>query len=123
MSLTLTFAFDDGALVATPSGSGHPLTTLRFLPNGLAVSAASCSPVVLDWDSCGNVGWVMDGGPDRDGWAVVPWTAGRGGPIGLGVRVSGRYEESTAAILSATNTLWRRLNEVMVSVFAIPSTM
>lgn len=116
MRLSLAFGVDEADhLVAVPSGTRRELTTLGFRPEGMTVSTRLCAPVTLDWELYGRVANVMDGPSRPDGWAVVPWTDGRAGPLGVAVQVSGRLEDMTAALYSATSSVWRRFNAAMGS--------
>ena len=111
MTLTLVFSVDGGGhLVAVPLRPTRPLTTLAFLPHGATVSAPACGPVLLSWEAYGRITDAMDGPARPDGWAVVPWTAGRAGPIGVAVRVSGALEDATDCVFTATTSRWRRFS-------------
>ena len=94
-------------LAGAPSGR-RPLTAMRFLPDGLGVSAPSCAEVALPWDLFGHLHSIMDGDAPQDGWSLVPWADGRGGAFGVAVRVSGTLEAAATSILKATSTFWRK---------------
>jgi hypothetical protein len=59
-----------GHLVAGAPSGRRPLTAMRFLPVGLAVSAPPCAEVVLPWDLFDHLHSTTDGGPPQDRLAV-----------------------------------------------------
>jgi len=113
LSVRLAFGVDTaGHLVAVPSATRRELTTLGFLPDGLTVSTPSCAPVTLGWDSYGQVATGLEYPPlpaRHDGWGLAEWFSYRG-LYGVRIQVSGRFEDATSGIYSATSSLWRRLN-------------
>lgn len=54
------------------------------------------------------------------GWAIDSWSSGRGGPIGIGLSVSGRYVESTVLVRKAATTFLNRLNRFLQSGAVVP---
>lgn len=101
---------DTKHLALLPVGGMHPLAGLRFEPAGLVLTVPGHEPLRLPWQNLGALDSTMDRKEPRDGWTVVPWSAGRSGVFGLGVRLSGLYESEAEEMLEATATLWRRVN-------------
>lgn len=69
----------------------------------------------LSWDD--RMSQVDSG---SDGWVVDSWSSGQSGPIGIGLRVTGRYAESTAPVRKAATTLFNRLNRFLQSGTVVP---
>src|SRR5262249_33294981 len=74
---------------------------------GAEAACADVQPLLLPWDCCGGIKWVMDG-PAVDAWQIVFWAQGRGTAFGLAVQVSGIFEERAGLLLDSTRTWWRR---------------
>lgn len=101
--------FDEGLTVP-----GHPrrdAADLRLTAAGVElISPIGRACADLDWSDYGPEfppGLVDQGG---DGWWIGQWSAGRSGPIGIGVGVDGDALAATAAVRAATRTWRNRLN-------------
>src|SRR5262249_39787445 len=80
---------------------------LHLREAGAEAACADVQPLLLPWDCCGGIKWVMDG-PAVDAWQIVFWAQGRGTAFGLAVQVSGIFEERAGLLLDSTRTWWRR---------------
>jgi hypothetical protein len=107
-----------GRFRATPRGRRRPLTGLSLSAAGVAVDVPGCEPVTLAWEDYGQLDPVLDGKPPRDGWMIAPWSSGRAGAFGVGVRVCGRHEVATAPHAAAATTGWLRITGAKGSNFA-----
>jgi hypothetical protein len=103
---------------------GHPrrhAADLRLTPARVELIAPmGRARAHLDWSDYGPAfppGLVDQGG---DGWWIGQWSAGRSGPIGIGVGVDGDSLSATAAVRTAIRTWRNRLNRWLQDGSVVP---
>lgn len=108
--------FDAGLLIP-----GHPTrhaADLRLAPDGVEVGAQGIDATSLDWADLRSS--LTSSGGRADWWAITPWSPGRGGQIGVGIAVDGRYVERTAGVRRATRSWRNRLNRFLQDGIVVP---
>lgn len=110
MSGRLRFSVNvDGGLLVSPVGV-RKCISLLLREESVELMYLSERPVDLTWESFGKIRSAMDG-PVVDGWGISPFAAGRGGVMGVAVRVSGRFDLASHDLRRATMGWWRRFNQ------------
>lgn len=95
-----------GTLVVRPTAKD--CISLRVTPDGVEafVAGVALPPMALAWDDCGPASDQQL--PEADRWNLAPWTAGRGGAIGLALHLSGRYGRAADGFNRVTHRNLRR---------------
>jgi hypothetical protein len=97
-----------------PGEPRHRAADLLIATEGVVVSQGQAR-AELSWDDR-----MVQLDSSADGWMVDAWSSGQSGPIGIGLRVSGRYTESTASVRKAATTFFNRLNRFLQSGTVVP---
>ena len=104
----------DGGLLI-PGTPRRDACDLILTPDGAVVRGAGLS-VLLRW---ADVSRHPAGAPDG-AWLVASWTSGRSGPIGIGIQVTGRYDEATAELRRRHHTARNRFNRLLRREATVP---